>query len=102
MTLGSEPISVIPTVAAAIYSANHETLDEVQEAFMESYRSGEIFMGQPLADSLCDFLRDCYTGPGVSYRAPVPGPPPRLPYGPRAAKSPGPVSLHSLRPVNTS
>lgn len=33
-------------------------LDEVQEAFMESYRSGEIFTGQPLADSLCDFLRD--------------------------------------------
>ena len=27
------PISVIPTVAAAIYSANHETLDEVQEGF---------------------------------------------------------------------
>ncbi len=27
------PISVIPTVAAAIYSANHETLEEVQEGF---------------------------------------------------------------------
>ena len=27
------PISVIPTVAAAIYSANHETLDEVREGF---------------------------------------------------------------------
>ena len=27
------PISVIPTVAAAIYSANHESLDEVKEGF---------------------------------------------------------------------
>ena len=27
------PISVIPTVAAAIYSANHETLEEVQDGF---------------------------------------------------------------------
>ena len=27
------PISVIPTVAAAIYSANHETLDEVADGF---------------------------------------------------------------------
>ncbi len=33
-------------------------LDEVQEAFMESFRAGEIFTGQDLADSLCGFLRD--------------------------------------------
>ena len=33
-------------------------LDEVQEAFMERYRAGEIFTGQDLADSLCGFLRE--------------------------------------------
>ena len=33
-------------------------LDEVVEAFMESYRSGGIFTGRGLADSLCGFLRD--------------------------------------------
>ncbi|MBO4631238.1 MAG: DUF3418 domain-containing protein, partial [Lentisphaeria bacterium] len=32
-------------------------LDEVQEAFMDCFRAGEISMGMDLADSLCDFLR---------------------------------------------
>ena len=33
-------------------------LDEVQEAFMESFRRGEIFTGQDLANSLCGFLKN--------------------------------------------
>lgn len=33
-------------------------LEEVQEGFMEAFRAGEVFTGQDLADSLCDFLRD--------------------------------------------
>ena len=33
-------------------------LDEVQDAFMETYRNGGIFTGRDLAESLCGFLRD--------------------------------------------